>query len=181
MNNIKEVTVREATVRDREAIAEVMLEAYSEYAALLPGEFWTSYRDSIRSSVYSAGPAACIIAAIDQDIVGSVQLYLSSAAAYGKPELGIESPIIRLLAVSPRARGQGIATLLIREAARRSLALGAHTLNLHTSDMMASAIRLYDKLGFRRAYETDMVNGDRLVKGYRLDLFSLPLAQDTVS
>jgi hypothetical protein len=36
--------------------------------------------------------------------------------------------------------------------------------------MMASAIRLYEKLGFKRAYETDLRNGDTLVKGYRLDL-----------
>lgn len=63
---------------------------------------------------------------------------------------------------------------MIREAAGRSIALGAASLNLHTSDMMASAIRLYERLGFKRAYETDLKNGDTLVKGYRLELQAPP-------
>jgi GNAT superfamily N-acetyltransferase len=173
MGNIHEVSIREATEQDREIIAEVMLEAYSQYAAVLPEPSWEDYRSSIRESVYRSGPVARIVAEIDQQIIGSVQLFLSSEAAYGKPELGIESPIIRLLAVSPNARGKGIATLLIQEAIRRSLELGASTLNLHTSDMMASAINLYHRLGFERAYETDILNGQHLIKGYRLDLLQV--------
>ncbi|HBS47514.1 MAG TPA: GNAT family N-acetyltransferase, partial [Paenibacillus sp.] len=59
---------------------------------------------------------------------------------------------------------------LIHEAASRSRELGATTLNLHTSEMMASAIKLYYRLGFKRAYETDLMNGETLVQGFRLDL-----------
>jgi GNAT superfamily N-acetyltransferase len=181
MANTKEVIIREALESDREAIAKVLLEAYSQYALHLPEPSWIEYRDSILSSVYVDGPAARIVAEIDKEIVGSVQLYLSSEAAYGRPELGIHSPIIRLLAVAPGARGLGIATLLIQEAARRSLELGASTLNLHTSDMMASAVRLYERLGFHRAHETDIMNGDTLVKGFCLNLNPLELQQDAVS
>ncbi|MNC78395.1 hypothetical protein D3C75_1305960 [compost metagenome] len=49
--------------------------------------------------------------------------------------------------------------------------------------MMASAVKLYERLGFQRAYETDIMNGDTLVKGYCLDLeaFSLPHALQTPS
>lgn len=101
-------------------------------------------------------------------------LFTSSEAAYGRPELGINAPILRLLAVSTAARGRGIATLLIGEAVRRSREQGAAALHLHTSDMMASAIKLYEHLGFTRAYETDIMNGETLVKGYRLDLLSAP-------
>lgn len=167
-----EVIIREATEHDREAIAEVLLNAYNQYSTFLPEPYWVEYRNSIRDSVYGDGPAARIIAEINNEIVGSVQLFLSSEAAYGKPELDIHSPIIRLLAVAPTARGRGIAGLLVQEAVRRSIALGAKTLNLHTSDMMASAVKLYHRLGFERAYETDIMNGETLVKGYRLDLFA---------
>lgn len=59
---------------------------------------------------------------------------------------------------------------MIQEAARRSIQLGATTLNLHTSDMMASAVKLYERLGFERAYDTDIYNGESLVKGYRIEL-----------
>ncbi|MFF2908885.1 GNAT family N-acetyltransferase [Paenibacillus sp. NPDC057934] len=181
MGHIHEVSVREATAQDREAIAELMLEAYSQYATVMPELSWKEYSNSIRESAYGDRPEARIIAEIDGQIVGSVLLFLSSEAAYGKPELGIDSPIIRLLAVSPNARGRGIATLLIQESIRRSLELGASTLNLHTSDMMASAIQLYEKLGFQRAYETDIDNGDHLVKGFRLDFDQLQFQQNAVS
>ncbi|MCL6601342.1 MAG: GNAT family N-acetyltransferase [Paenibacillus sp.] len=181
MVNIKEVIIREAKESDREAIARVLLEAYSQYSALLSETFWEEYRNSILDSVNGTRPAARIIAEIDKEIVGSVQLFLSSEAAYGKPELGIHSPIIRLLAVSPSARGLGVATLLIQEAARRSLEFGASTLNLHTSDMMASAVKLYERLGFQRAYDTDIMNGDNLIKGFVLNLHLLQLQQNAVS
>lgn len=170
MNHSAELVIREAAATDREAIAAVLLDAYSEYAAVLPVPFWEEYRDSILGSVHGDAPVSRIVAELEGQIVGSVLLFTSSEAAYGRPELGIHTPIIRLLAVAPAVRGRGVARLLIREAAERAIALGATSLNLHTSDMMASAIRLYEALGFQRAYETDLKNGDTLVKGYRLEL-----------
>lgn len=170
MNISAEIVIREAADADREAIAGVLLEAYSEYSAVLPAPSWADYRDSILDSVHGDAPVSRIVAELGGQIVGSVLLFTSSEAAYGRPELGIHTPIIRLLAVSPAVRGRGVARLLIHEAAGRAIALGAASLNLHTSDMMASAVRLYEGLGFKRAYETDLKNGDTLVKGYRLDL-----------
>ncbi|MWV44531.1 GNAT family N-acetyltransferase [Paenibacillus sp. HJL G12] len=180
MTTAQEIRIRDAEEFEQEAIAHVMLEAYQQYAFDLPEPRWEEYRDSIRNSVYGTGPHARIVAELEGEIVGSVQLFLSSEAAYGNPAMGINSPIIRLLAVSPAARGRGIATLLIKEAASRSVQLGATTLNLHTSDMMASAVQLYERLGFQRAYETDTRNGDTLVKGYWLDLSSTSLLEQVV-
>ncbi|GIO51789.1 GNAT family N-acetyltransferase [Paenibacillus cellulositrophicus] len=178
--NPEELILRDAKDSERELIAEVMLESYQQYAFDMPQERWEQYRDSIRNSVYGNAPYARIVAEIDGRIVGSVQMFLSSEAAYGNPEMGIHSPIIRLLAVHPSARGRGVATALIREAARRALELGATTLNLHTSDMMASAVKLYEKLGFQRHYETDTTNGETLVKGYRIDVPGSLLLQNAV-
>ncbi|GIO31956.1 MULTISPECIES: GNAT family N-acetyltransferase [Paenibacillus] len=180
MTAAPEIIIRDAKESERKKIAQVMLEAYQQYAFDLPQPRWEEYRDSIRNSVYGNGPYARLVAVLDGEIVGSAQLFLSSEAAYGKPELGIESPIIRLLAVSPAYRGRGIATLLIREAAHRAVLLDASALHLHTSDMMASAIQLYERLGFKRAYETDIRNGETLVKGYRLDLHSTSLLDRVV-
>lgn len=170
LGNSKEIQIREATELDREAIQNLMLEAYQQYETILPGDKWEPYRESIKASVYGEGPAARIIALIDGEIVGSVQLFLSSETAYGAPELGINSPIIRLLAVSPTARGKGIATELIKESVRHTISLGATVLHLHTSDMMASAVKLYERLGFERAFDKDIMNGETLVKSYRLQL-----------
>lgn len=181
MKTVQEVTIRDARDEEREAIANLMLEAYQQYAYDLPKARWEEYSHSIRDSVYGDVPFARIVAELEGNIVGSVQLFLSSQEAYSNPEMGISSPIIRLLAVSPAARGRGIATQLIREAAVRSLRLGASTLHLHTSDMMASAVRLYERLGFARAYETDTYNGETLVKGYRLCLSDFSLLPSSTS
>lgn len=176
----QEVLIRDAREDEREQIAKVMLEAYRQYAFDMPRERWEEYRENIRRSVYGNGPYARLVAELNGEIVGSVQLFLNSEAAYGRSDLGIQSPIIRLLAVSPYARRRGIAKQLIREAARRSLELGARTLYLHTSDMMAAAVKLYESLGFERAYEADTTNGETLVKSYKIQLTdALPLLQTT--
>jgi len=180
MSVSQEIRIRDAEDFEQEAIAHVMIEAYQQYAHDLPQPRWEEYRDSIRKSVYGHAPYARIVAEIDGEIIGSVQMFLSSEAAYGKPELGIHSPIIRLLAVSPSFRGRGIATLLIQEAARRSVLLGYSTLHLHTSDMMASAVHLYERLGFERAYDADTRNGDTLVKSYWIDLSKAALLERVV-
>ncbi|GAB6988115.1 GNAT family N-acetyltransferase [Paenibacillus pini] len=178
MDYSQEVIVREAYEHEQEAIANVILDAYGQYATILPEQRWIDYQDSIRKSVYGDGPEARIVAVIQDKIVGSAQLFRSSETAYGHS--GIQSPVIRLLAVASDVRGKGIATLLIQDAARRSLTLGATTLNLHTSDMMASAVKLYERLGFERAFDTDVHNGDVLVKGYCLNLLETPLLSGVV-
>ncbi|RTE10147.1 GNAT family N-acetyltransferase [Paenibacillus whitsoniae] len=170
MPDSKEVRIREATAEDRDAIRRVLEEAYGQYQSVLPPEGWEQYKENILASVDSERPIARIIALIDDEVVGSSQLFHSSDAAYDSPELGIESPILRLLAVAPSARGQGIATALIQENVKRAAALGADTLHLHTSDMMESAVKLYERLGFERAYDKDIQKGEILVKSYRLHI-----------
>ncbi len=177
MEQVRGLRIRDALDGDREAIQAVSLEAYEQYAEVMSPDKWELYRESIRNSVYGDGPTARIVAEWDGEIVGSVLLFVSSDKAYGLPQLGIEDPIIRLLSVSPRARGKGVASALIKEGARRALIMGASYLYLHTSDMMASAVRLYERLGFERAYEKDMMNGETLVKSFRLDLRVSPWLQ----
>ncbi|NEW08372.1 GNAT family N-acetyltransferase [Paenibacillus sp. SYP-B3998] len=168
--SVSEIRIREANERDREAIQTLLLEAYGQYEAVFPAGGWDAYKASILASVDGEGPKARIIVEFEGEIVGSSLLFLSSEVAYGLPELEIHSPIIRLIAVSPKVRGRGIATELIKESARRALELGAATLHLHTSDMMASAVKLYEYLGFERAFDKDIQKGETLVKSYRLNL-----------
>ncbi|WP_042164081.1 GNAT family N-acetyltransferase [Paenibacillus gorillae] len=168
MTEINGIIIRDAEDKDRDAILALMLESYGQYEKVMPGDGWLQYAESIRESVDREGPVARIVAELDGEIVGSVQMFTSSETAYGAPELGIDTPIIRLLATSPKARGKGVATSLIKESARRSIELGSDTLHLHTSDMMESAVRLYERLGFERAFDKEMQKGEVLVKCYRL-------------
>ncbi|MBW7475351.1 GNAT family N-acetyltransferase [Paenibacillus oenotherae] len=166
----KAIVVRDAADHDREAIEAVLLEAYSQYELLLPAERWEQYKIDIVKATTSAAVKARLVAELDGAIVGSVFLYASSEAAYGLPELSINTPIMRLLAVAKGARGRGVATELIRASVSRSRHWGADTLHLHTTDLMESAIRLYERLGFERATDKDLIKGDSVVKSYRLHL-----------
>lgn len=170
MGNVNEIVIREATEQDRETIQTLLVDAYQQYDVTLPPERWEQYRQNIAASVDGDGPKLRLVAVYNNEIVGSVLLFLSSEAAYGAPELDINSPILRLLAVLPKARGLGVGTKLIKEVAKRSLALGASTLHLHTSDMMSAAVKLYESLGFERAFDKDIQNGELLVKSYKLHL-----------
>ena len=164
------VYVRRAEAQDREAVVRVLLDAYSQYETALAGERWEQYKENILHSIDAPTTLARFVAEVDGDIVGSVFVYDSSATAYGAPQLEIHNPIIRLLGVSRHARGLGVATELIRASAKLALAKGADTLHLHTSDIMDSAVRLYERLGFERAYDKEFHNGEVLVRSYRLKL-----------
>lgn len=163
------LVVRDAEEADKTSIRSVLLEAYSQYEAAL-SDRWPAYKESILASVEEDGPKARIVAEWEGRIVGSALLFDSSEAAYGLPELGIKGPIVRLLGVARDARGRGVATAILRECARRSREWGSDTLYLHTSDVMASAVKLYERLGFERAPDKEFSNGHTWVKCYRLRL-----------
>ncbi|WP_376775387.1 GNAT family N-acetyltransferase [Cohnella nanjingensis] len=165
-----EIRIREASPADAEPIRDLLLEAYGEYETRFPEGRWEPYRKELSDSVTREGPIARLVAEGDGRILGSVLLFDSGDSAYGLPSLEIHTPVIRLLAVSRQARGRGVATALIEESARRSRELGAPTMYLHTSDLMAAAIKLYERLGFERASDKDIYNGAVQIKSYVLRL-----------
>ncbi|MCR2806326.1 GNAT family N-acetyltransferase [Paenibacillus soyae] len=166
----RKVVIRDAEPSDTDAIRAVLEDAYAEYEQLMPKERWEAYKENIAFSLTDANVKTRLVADEEGVILGSVYLYDTSAAAYGLPELNIHGPIMRLLAVTRRARGRGIAAALVAGSIERSLAWGADILHLHTNDMMQSAVRLYERLGFERAGEKDIVKGDSVVKSYRIRL-----------
>jgi len=106
-------------------------------------------------------------------IVGAVLLY-PAGAVFSRPDLSRHTlawPEIRLLAVSPAMRGQGIGTMLMRECVRRARRSGAAAVTLHSNDAMQAGIRMYERMGFIRAPELDFQAGQGVtVKGFRLSL-----------
>jgi predicted N-acetyltransferase YhbS len=164
--------IRDARQNDHDAIQEVTLSAYQEYAALMPAH-WESYRQNILATLAHVEPAEQIVAEQNGTIVGTVLLYPAGAAitAPGDSPVTRSWPELRLLAVAPAARGHGVGEALVRECVRRARQSGAAVLTLHTTDMMKAAMRLYDLLGFVRASELDFHPAPNVtIKGYRLDL-----------
>jgi predicted N-acetyltransferase YhbS len=165
------VLVRDARDDERDAVRELTLHAYDEYATIMAPTMWTSLSGAVRAALVSDDGAHRIVAEREGELVGSVMLFPPAVAAYGELTTAGRWPELRLLAVSPSARGLGVGELLVHECIRRARAEGAESIGLHTSDSMRGAMRLYERMGFVRAPETDFQpEGAELVKGYRLVL-----------
>ena len=77
----------------------------------------------------------------------------------------------RMLAVAPEARGRGIGHELARWCVDRAREQGCTAIVLSTLDLMHSAHRLYERMGFQRLPERDWTpEPDITLIAYRLDL-----------
>ena len=164
--------MRDARPNDRDAIEAVTLSAYQEYAALMPAR-WEGYRQNILATLADVQPAAQIVADQESHIVGTVLLYPAETviANPGSVPVTLTWPEVRLLAVTPTARGQGVGAALMQECVRRARQSGARVLTLHTADIMQAAMRLYARMGFQRAPDLDFQPAPGVtIKRYRLSL-----------
>lgn len=165
--------LRDAKLQDRQAIQDVTLGAYQEYATMLPTEGWEEYRQNILETLAEVTPAEQIVAERDGEILGTVLLYPAGQVMElpDRSTFTRQFPEVRLLAVAPAARGLGLGHALMRECIARARRAGVHALALHTTDLMRVAMEMYERMGFVRAPETDFYPAPGFViKGYRLEL-----------
>ena len=173
-------TIRAARPSDRGAIARLTLAAYREYATIMEPSAWRALDDAIRASLVNDEGVTRIVAELDGEIVGSAALYAPTSAPYGSLASAAAWPEVRLVAVSPSARGRGVARALVDECVVLARAAGASVLGLHTSRSMRAAMRLYERMGFVRDPEHDFQPpGAELVEGYLLRLDDPALHQES--
>jgi predicted N-acetyltransferase YhbS len=172
-NELDELNIRQACSADQTVIQEVTLAAYQEYAAYISPRQWQEYRGNILDTLHDALPEMQLVAEINGEIVGCV-LMVPAEPIMGSPDSAHMQPgfpEVRLLAVIPAARGQGIGKALMLSCIAQARRAGESVLTLHSNDLMQTAIRMYERLGLQRDSDMDFRPAENVViKGYRLDL-----------
>ena len=160
-----DMLIREASVQELETIEALVKTAYEEFKVLFPEEVWQAWMANIGETVHS-GAGVVMVAEGTGKIQGVVKFYPDAGqAAMGQWPQG--GAAMRVLAVHPESRGQGLGTLLTRACIDRARALKIPTIYLYTGTFMKTARHLYERLGFKRAPEFDRDPGPI---AYRLDL-----------
>ena len=160
--------VRPVRPDEHTRLGELTVEAYR---SLEGGRLSQSYAAVLRDVAGRAVHAEVLVAvAEDGTLLGGVTYVPgpdSSSAEFERPdEAGI-----RALAVSPAARGGGVGTALTVACIAAARADGKARVSLMTTPWMAAAHRIYERLGFRRAPECDMIaERDTPLRAYVLDL-----------
>jgi ribosomal protein S18 acetylase RimI-like enzyme len=149
------VRVRACAGADREAVNAVARAAFAQYEHDYMD--WPGFIDSIGRMAELADHADVLVAEREGRIVGAV-----AHVGPGRPR-GAMFPedwsVIRMLVVDPAARGQGAGRRLVAGCLRLALEAGAPVVGLHTSPVMASALRMYQAVGFVRDRDLEPIRG----------------------
>jgi GNAT superfamily N-acetyltransferase len=162
--------IREALESELPYIREQRVSSYEEHAVKIPEGHWQALKQAISSKADLQPGVDRLVAEIDGRIVGSVALFPAKTDAYEGYVEELDYPEIRMLAVSPKARGKGVASALISECIKLAKVKGYNSIGLHTGQFMETAMRLYERLGFERLPQYDFEPADDgiVVKAYRL-------------
>jgi N-acetylglutamate synthase-like GNAT family acetyltransferase len=136
------VQVRLAQPRDAAPICALLADAFSEYRHLYTSEGYAATAINIEQARERIREGPMWVALSDEVIVGTVSVVARSESLY-----------VRGMAVRPTARGQHLGELLLAEVEKFAAAQGVKRLFLSTTPFLDRAIRLYQRLGFRRTDE----------------------------
>ena len=167
--------IRLARPEELAALGALVADAYAALPGMpTPGEqpgYYAMVRDA---PARARNPAIQVVAAVaaDGELLGSADL-ITEMAHYGSGGTATrrsDAAGIRLLAVTPAARGRGVGQALTRDCIERARALGRSSVVLHTTRAMENAWRMYEQLGFRRTPDLDFRQGALEVFGFELSL-----------
>jgi GNAT superfamily N-acetyltransferase len=150
--NNRNLVIRNARIEELDQVALLLKEAYQQYEKHMPPEIFQSYLEDILDVRSRLPESELIVAELDGRLAGTVTLYLHSSESWVWPA-GWAG--VRLLGVLPAFRNQGIGRALMDECIRRCKKVGIRILGLHTTEAMAVAKKMYERMGFTRVPEFD--------------------------
>lgn len=140
-----------ATSKDFEAIADLNVAAYAEFALCLQSGSWEVMQKNLRNIPERAEVAEFMVYRSSNDIIGSI-----AYCPAGKGDLTIfrlDMASLLLLAVHPEHRGKGIAKALTLACISKAINDKASSIGLFTSELMQPAQHIYRGLGFHQESE----------------------------
>ncbi len=162
------MVIRPVRASEHDALADLTVAAY----LALPGGGLSPAYAALLRDVGARVEHAQVAVAVDGAgaILGGVTYVADPASPYAEFEAADEA-CFRMLAVDPQAQRRGVGAALVEWCIGRARADGKRRLSLLTTPSMETAHRLYERFGFRRAPEFDMMVERRLeLRSYVLDL-----------
>jgi GNAT superfamily N-acetyltransferase len=139
-------------LEDARPVTDLLHAAYAELGAM--GLNYTAVDQSVETIVMRAQAGRCWIVEKEGDLLGTLTLSLppSSGLRTLTPEATVPGRAwLNQVAVSPAARGEGIAAHLWRESRKWAVMQGATSVGVDTAVPAAHLITLYSKWGFAQA------------------------------
>lgn len=167
--------IRDIQPEEFEALGNIMVDVYSRLGGFPSPEEQPKYYEMLQNiGQLTKKPDTRVLVALSEEdeILGGV-VYFSDMKQYGSggtatKEQGASG--IRLLAVSPDARKQGIGKALTFHCIDLAQQSNNNQIILHTTKSMQVAWKMYEKLGFERSEDLDFKQADLPVYGFRLHL-----------
>jgi ribosomal protein S18 acetylase RimI-like enzyme len=157
--------IREARPEEYPAAGDVSVDAYADFY----GPNLGTYENDLRAVASRARSAVVLVAVDGGELIGTVTYVPDADSMLARQEVGEAS--IRMLAVLPKHKREGVGRALSVACIERARAEGKRAVVLHADEVMAASQQLYEGLGFRREPGRDYVpdDGTRLL-GYVLEL-----------
>jgi GNAT superfamily N-acetyltransferase len=147
--------IRPYDTRDAGGANAVARAAFAQYAPHY--DDWPAFIERIGRLAELASEGDLLVAEQGGTVIGAV-LHVPP----GRPRSAIfplEWSVVRMLVVAPEARGQGAGRRLMAACLRCARDAGAPAVTLHTSPVMAAALRMYESIGFVRDRDIAPIQG----------------------
>jgi len=158
-----ETIIRTFNKNDSDEINRVAVEAFSEFKEKYSD--WEYIKKSVGSMAELDRNADIVIAEINKCVVGGVALVFPGKDKNKNIEKSWAT--IRVLVVSPNHRSKGVAKKLTLECLKLAKQKGYSCIGLYTSPIMTVAIRMYEKIGFKK------IKSIGLICGVEYDLYNI--------
>lgn len=167
--------IRNVRPEEFSRLGQLTVEVYASLPGMPKVDEQPDYYGMLRDVAARVGKSALsVFAAVGDsgELLGSVD-FIDDMKQYGSG--GTASTIanaagIRLLAVAPECRGQGIGKALTHFCIEQARDQGKSKVILHSTKAMQTAWTMYERMGFERFSEIDFRQGTLDVFGFRLNL-----------